>query len=252
MPSFTHDGVRLDYADVGEGPPVLLIHGYASNRLVNWANTSWMTTLTKAGYRAIAIDNRGHGASEKLYEPERYATTLMAADAIALLDHLGLQRAVLKGYSMGARIAAFAARAAPERLDALVLSGLATNLVRGVGGGPEIAEAMEAPSASAVKTLEARAFRVFADQTGADRRALAACIRASRQTLSEADMAGVALPTLIVAGDKDEIAGSADDLAAIMPNATAVTLPGRDHMTAVGDKGHKQAVLDFLADHVTA
>lgn len=246
MPHFTHDNVTLDYLDEGEGPPVLLIHGFASNRAVNWVNTSWITTLKKAGRRVLAIDNRGHGKSEKLYDPACYQTTLMAADAIALLDHLGLETAVVMGYSMGARISAFAARAAPERLSGLVLSGLASNLIHGVGGGPAIAAAMEAPSLAAVTDPGARAFRLFADQTGADRRALAACIRASRQTLTASDMAAIATPTLVVAGDKDDIAGSADELAAIMPNATPVSLPGRDHMTAVGDKGHKDAVLTFL------
>lgn len=248
MPSFEHDGVTLDYLDEGEGegPAILLIHGFASNRVVNWANTSWVTTLKRAGLRVLAIDNRGHGKSEKLYDADRYKTTLMAADAIALLDHVSVDRAVVMGYSMGARISAFAALAAPERLRGLVLSGLAANLVHGVGGGPAIAAAMEAPSASAVSDLGARAFRVFADQTGSDRAALAACIRASRQTLSAADVGRISVPTLVVAGSVDEISGSADELAALIPGSQAVTLPGRDHMTAVGDKGHKQAVLSFI------
>lgn len=247
MAQFSHDGITLDFSDEGEGDPVVLIHGFASNRAVNWVNTSWTTTLTRAGHRAIAIDNRGHGRSEKLHEPERYQTSAMAADAIALLDHLGLERAVLMGYSMGARISAFAAKAAPERISGLVLSGLASNLVHGVGGGPAIAEAMEAPSASAVEDPAARAFRVFADQTGADRKALAACIRASRQTLTQEDMAALDVETLVVAGGDDPIAGSADELAAMMARAQPVTLAGRDHMTAVGDKGHKDAVLRFLS-----
>lgn len=246
MPTFQNEGITLDYLDEGEGPIVLLIHGYASNRMVNWVNTSWVTTLTRAGRRVIAIDNRGHGRSDKLYDPPLYQTTRMAADAIALLDHVGTERAVVMGYSMGARISAFAAREAPERLSALVLSGLASNLVHGVGGGPQVAAAMEAPSAASITDPGARAFRVFADQTGSDRRALAACIRASRQTLTAADMAGIEVPTLVVAGADDTIAGSADELAALMPNAKAITLPGRDHMTAVGDKGHKTAVLAFL------
>lgn len=251
MPAFQNDGVTLDYLDEGEGPPVLLVHGFASNRAVNWVNTGWVQLLTRSGRRVLAIDNRGHGRSEKLYEPERYQTTLMAADALALLDHLGLERAAVMGYSMGARISAFAALAAPERVAALVLSGLASNLVHGVGGGEAIARALEASSAAEVRDPPARAFRVFAEQTGSDRRALAACIRASRQTLSSVDVARIAAPALVVAGSDDEIAGSADELASLMPNAEAVTLPRRDHMTAVGDKGHKDAVLAFFARYST-
>ena len=243
---FVSNGVTLGYADEGEGAPVLLIHGFASNRNVNWGNTGWVTTLTRSGRRVVRIDNRGHGASQKLYDPEHYTTDLMAADAIRLLDHLGLEKAAVMGYSMGARIAAFAALAAPERVSALVLSGLAANLVAGVGGGAAIARALEAPSAASVTDETARGFRVFAEQTGSDLRALAACIRASRGTLTPEEVGRIAVPTLVVAGDRDDVAGSAETLAAMIPSARAVSLAGRDHMSAVGDRTHKAEVLAFL------
>ena len=247
MPTFDSDGVTIDYLDEGKGPLVVLVHGFASNRVVNWVNTGWVRTLTGAGYRVVALDNRGHGRSQKLYDSVAYLTDRMAEDVVRLIDTLDAGKAALMGYSMGARISAFAARAAPDRLRALVLSGLASNLVDGVGGSEAIAAALEAPSLAAVQDHNARAFRVFADQTGSDRAALAACIRASRQTLSEAEVGEIAVPTLVVAGDRDDIAGSAERLAALIPGARAVTLPGKDHMTAVGDRGHKAAVTDFLA-----
>ncbi|WMS42510.1 alpha/beta hydrolase [Acuticoccus sp. MNP-M23] len=249
MPQFDSNGVTIDYSDDGEGPLMVLVHGYASNRTINWHNTSWVKTLTGAGYRVVALDNRGHGKSEKLYDSAAYQTGEMAADVVRLLDHLGADTAVVMGYSMGSRIAAFTALAAPERVSALILSGLASNLVDGVDGGAEIAAAMEAGSVADVTDPGARAFRVFAEQTKSDRKALAACIRASRQTLSEAQVHEITAPTLVVAGDKDDIAGSAEGLAALMQNAEPVSLPGRDHMTAVGDKGHKEAVLAFLKRH---
>lgn len=251
MPTFSSNGVTIDYLDEGEGPLILLIHGFASSKAVNWVDTGWVSTLTKSGRRVLAVDNRGHGKSEKLYDPSQYSTTLMAEDAMRLLDHVKADKAVVMGYSMGARISAFAALAAPERLNGLILSGLAKALVDGVGGGEAVAEALEAPSASSVKDVNARAFRVFAEQTGSDRRALAACIRASRQTLSEEDVGQIAVPTLIVAGENDTISGSAPALSALIPGSRAVTLAGRDHMTAVGDKAHKSAVLAFL-DEVAA
>lgn len=229
---------------------MVLIHGFASNRTVNWINTGWVDVLAKEGYRVLAIDNRGHGRSGHSTDPAHYQTTSMAADALGLLDHLGLKTAAFMGYSMGARIAAFAALAAPNRADALVLSGLADNLVHGVGGSEAIAAAMEAPTASSVDDPVARAFRVFADQTGSHLPSLAACIRAARQTLTEADVASVQTPTLVVAGDKDDIAGSAEALATMMPNATPLVLENRDHMTAVGDKTHKEAVAAFLKRHL--
>lgn len=248
MARFTSDGVGIDYLDEGEGKPVLLVHGFASNRAVNWVNTGWVRALVASGRRVVAIDNRGHGQSEKLYDPARYMTSLMAADAVRLLDHLDIEKAAFLGYSMGARIVAFAALAAPERVSALVLSGLAANLVHGVGGGEAIARALLAPTVADVVDVNARAFRVFAEQTGSDRRALAACITAARQTLSAEDVGRIAPPTLVVAGDKDVISGSPEELAALIPGARAVWLPGRDHMTAVGDRGHKEAVLAFLDD----
>lgn len=250
MPTFDSDGVTIDYLDEGEGPLVVLVHGFASNRVVNWVNTSWVKTLRDAGYRVVALDNRGHGRSEKLYDSDAYHTETMAADVIRLLDHLGADKAVLVGYSMGARISAFAARMAPERLYGVVLSGLASNLVKGLEGAEAIAEALKAPSAGAVQNHGARAFRVFAEQTGGDRDALAACILGGRQTLGAAEAGAIDLPVLVVAGDMDDIAGSADGLARLIPGARAVTLPGRDHMTAVGDKGHKAAVLEFLSEVV--
>ncbi len=251
MPTFDSDGVTIDYSDDGEGPLVVLVHGYASNKTINWANTSWVKTLTGAGYRVVALDNRGHGKSEKLYDSDAYQTGNMAADVVRLLDHLGAETAVVMGYSMGARISAFTALAAPERVRALILSGLASNLVDGVGGSDAIAAAMEADSVADVTDRGARAFRVFAEQTKADRKALAACVRASRQTLTEEQVHEITAPTLVVAGADDDIAGSAEGLAALMRDAEPVTLPGRDHMTAVGDRGHKEAVLAFLARHPT-
>ena len=248
MPGFESAGVQIDYLDEGEGPVVVLVHGFASNRAVNWVNTGWVRDLTGAGFRVIAPDNRGHGRSAKLYAPAAYTTETMAGDVIALLDHAGVETAVLMGYSMGARIAAFAALQAPGRVRALVMSGLASALVEGIGGEDAIARALEAPSRTDAGDDHSRAFRIFAEQTGSDLSALAACIRAARQVLSPADVARITAPTLVVAGENDEIAGSADALAALIPDARAVTLAGRDHMTAVGDKGHKRAVRDFLAE----
>ncbi len=246
MANFDSAGVTIDYLDEGQGPLVVLVHGFASNRVVNWVNTGWVKMLSEGGHRVVALDNRGHGRSQKIYDSAAYHTEILAQDVVRLIDHLDAGKAVVMGYSMGARIAAFAARAAPERLRGVVLSGLASNMVDGIGGSEAIAEALEAPSVATVSDPSARSFRVFAEQTGSDLRALAACIRAARQTLSAREVGEIAVPALVVAGDKDDIAGSADALAALIPGARAVTLPGRDHMTSVGDKGHKQAVAEFL------
>lgn len=251
MRFFNSDGVSIAYIDVpaheGEGEPILLIHGFASNHAVNWVNTLWVKTLTRAGRRVIALDNRGHGQSEKLYRPESYDSYVMAEDACRLLDHLGIERADVMGYSMGARITAHMAVAAPERMRSAILGGLGIHLIEGVGLPLGIADAMEAPSLSDLTDPMQRMFRAFAEQTGSDLRALAACIRGTRQVLTEAEVASIRLPTLIAVGTRDDVAGSGPALAQLMPNATALDIPGRDHNLAVGDKVHKQGVLDFLA-----
>jgi pimeloyl-ACP methyl ester carboxylesterase len=246
--TFTAGDAEIAYLDAGSGEPIVLVHGFASTKEVNWVAPGWVTTLTRAGRRVVALDNRGHGASTKFYDPDRYHSSLMAEDVRALLDHLGLARADVMGYSMGARIAAFLALAHPVRVRAVILGGLGIRLVDGVGLPESIAEALEAPTLADVTDAQGRTFRAFAEQTKSDRRALAACIRGSRQTLSRDDVGRIAAPVLIGVGTKDTVAGSAHDLAALMPHARALDIPGRDHMLAVGDKVFKAGVVDFLQE----
>lgn len=248
MPFFHHGFVRIAYLDEGEGKPIVLVHGFASTKEVNWVEPGWVATLRDAGHRVIALDNRGHGQSSKLYDPAAYHSRLMADDVRALIEHLGLGQADVMGYSMGARITAFLALDHPHLVRCIVLGGLGLHLVEGVGLPEHLAEALEAPSVDAVTDPQGRLFRIFADKNNADRRALAACIRGSRQTLGRAEVARIDKPALIAVGGKDTIAGSAEALAALMPRARALVIPDRDHMLAVGDKVFKAAVLEFLKE----
>lgn len=248
MPTFTRDAIDFAYLDEGEGEPILLIHGFGSTKEINWVGPGWVSTLTRAGRRVIALDNRGHGASSKLYQPELYDPWLMARDVIALMDHLGLTRADVMGYSMGGRIGACVALTAPERVRSLILGGIGIHLVEGAGLPITIADALRAPHLDDVTDPMGRTFRAFADQTKSDREALAACIIGSRRTLSREEVGRIAAPTLIAVGTRDPIAGTARPLAALIPGARVLDIPDRDHMVAVGDKVFKEGALAFLAE----
>ncbi len=203
---FSSNGVHIAFIDVApqntdRGEPILLIHGFGSNHKVNWVNPRWVDTLTRDGRRVIALDNRGHGDSDKLYAPADYRTDRMAQDSANLLAHLSVARADVMGYSMGARIGAFLTLGRPDLVRSLVIGGLGDRLVDGAGLPMGIAEAMEAPSLDGLTDPMQRMFRAFADQTKSDRRALAACIRGSRQSLTEGG----------VAQDRDAGAGGGRD-----------------------------------------
>jgi pimeloyl-ACP methyl ester carboxylesterase len=246
MQSFDSDGVQIAYMDEGKGEPILLIHGFASNVTTNWIDAQWVRTLVKAGRRVIAYDNRGHGQSEKLYDPACYGAPEMAEDARRLLDHLGIARADVLGYSMGARIAAFLVFTHPERVRSVIFGGLGINMVRGIIGSGPLAKALEAPRIEDVTNDTARSFRAFAEQTKSDLKALAACMRGPREKVAAERLAAIKVPVLVAVGSGDVIGGSGAALAALIPGAQFLDIAGRDHMQAVGDARFKQGVLDFL------
>ena len=254
MQFFQSGSVRLAFIDSppesGELGAVVLVHGFASNHAVNWVNTQWVKVLNRAGYRVIALDNRGHGQSEKLYDPDAYHAQIMAQDVVHLLDYLGLPKADIMGYSMGARITAHVALYHPNRVRSALLGGLGIHLVEGVGLPLGIADAMEAPSADGLTDPMQRMFRVFAEQTGSDLKALAACIRGSRQVLSAQEAWQIRVPVLISVGTNDPVAGDPHPLGALIPGAQVFDIEGRDHNLAVGDRSHKEAVLAFLSQRI--
>jgi pimeloyl-ACP methyl ester carboxylesterase len=248
MPSFHNGSVEIAYLDEGEGDPIILVHGFASSKNVNWVYPTWVSDLKKDGRRVIALDNRGHGDSAKLYDAAQYEIAIMADDVIALMDHLAIARADVMGYSLGSRMTAVLAQKAPQRLRSAILGGIGIGLIEGGGPGENVAEALEAPDLEDVTDPVGRTFRAFADQTRSDRRALAACLRGSRRLMTREEAAGITgVPVLIAVGTADEIAGSAAALGEIIPDSQVLDIPNRDHMRAVGDKVYKSGVTDFLS-----
>jgi pimeloyl-ACP methyl ester carboxylesterase len=246
MPSFHNGAVEIAYLDEGEGNPIVLVHGFASSKNVNWVYPTWVSELRKDGRRVIALDNRGHGDSAKLYDPAQYAIAEMAGDVVALMDHLDVACADIMGYSMGGRIAAHLALTAPQRMRSAIFGGIGMAMIEGGGPGENVALALEAPSLDDVTDPVGRTFRAFADQTRSDRLALAACMRGSRGLMSKEDAGRIGVPVLIAVGSTDEVAGSAAALGALIPGAEVLDIPNRDHMRAVGDKVYKAGVIDFL------
>jgi pimeloyl-ACP methyl ester carboxylesterase len=247
MPSFHNGAVEIAYLDEGEGDPILLVHGFASTKNVNWVYPAWVSELTKNGRRVIALDNRGHGDSGKLYDPQEYRIPIMAGDITALMDHLNIERADIMGYSLGGRMTASLARYQPQRVRSAIFGGIGMGLIEGGGPGENVANALEASSIEDVTDPVGRTFRAFADQTKSDRRALAACLRGSRGLMTSEEVVGITVPVLIAVGTVDEIAGSAERLGKIIPGSQVLDIPNRDHMRAVGDKVYKAGVLDFLS-----
>ena len=247
MPSFNHGDVEIAYLDEGEGEPILLVHGFASSKNVNWVYPTWVSELRKGGRRVIALDNRGHGDSEKLYDPSQYSIPMMAGDVVALMDHLEIPRADVMGYSLGARMTAWLGARQPARLRSAILGGIGIGLIDGGGPGENVAVALEAPTLDDVADPVGRTFRAFADQTRSDRKALAACLRGSRELMTREEAKSISVPVLIAVGTADEVAGSAEALGRIVPDSEVLDIPNRDHMRAVGDKVYKEGVNDFLS-----
>jgi pimeloyl-ACP methyl ester carboxylesterase len=245
------DGIRIAYERLGAGPPVVLVHGFGSSKEQNWKSTGWYGSLTEAGYSVLAIDNRGHGESDKPHDPLFYSHDRMAEDVTAVMDAAGISSAPYVGYSMGGLIGLRFVALFPERVSRLVLGGVGETYLKGPRvSDPErrdlIADALLTEDKDSISDPRARLFRDFSEQQGKDRLALAACMRAMSPPLPVAVLQSFQLPVLVVDGDQDFIAGPSGPLAAIFPHGSAAIVPGRDHMSAVGARPTRQAALDFL------
>ncbi|HEV2532248.1 alpha/beta hydrolase [Phenylobacterium sp.] len=252
MASFTHDGVLLAYDDIspagGAERTIVLLHGFTSNRNEGWRRTGWYGAFERRRVRVIALDQRGHGESAKLYDPQAYTRDKLAADALALMDHLEVGRADLFGYSMGTRTALKTAMTAPDRFSNLILGGVGGKLLEpspSVTGNP-MSEALLAADPETISQPMLKSFRQFADEQGEDRKALAAFVQARNPPLDQDAMRGLPMPVLVVAGQRDEGAGDPEDLARIFPRGHGVTVVGCDHFSAIPHALTKAAVFDFL------
>ena len=236
----------IAYLDEGEGDVILLIHGFASNANTNWTGVGWVQLLVDCGYRVIALDNRGHGASQKFYEKEAYMLENMADDAAMLLKYLKINKVHMMGYSMGARISSMFASRYSDIIKKLIIAGNGYNMIEGGFDSLEIYDGLMAETDDNVTTKIGVEFRAFAKATGSDLKALASCIMGGRSYIPQSLFENLKPETLVIAGTEDTVAIDSEKLAKIIPNGHFVPIPKRNHMNAVGDKVYKQAVIDFL------
>jgi pimeloyl-ACP methyl ester carboxylesterase len=251
MTTFDSGGVEINYIDEGEGAPIVLVHGFASFLEQNWRGSGIIDALKAAGRRVIALDCRGHGKSEKPHDPSAYEGTKMPDDVPALMDHLGIAKADIMGYSMGSFISASLIVRMPDRFHTAILGGVGDAILS--GGLPDegrsaLLQAMDAGSVNDVAEPAAKLFRIFAEANGNDLKALAAMQRAETDRwFDPAALAHIRLPVAVIVGTEDVLMLPADRLVSAIPGARLVLVPG-DHLTAPLKPEYRQAVLEFLAE----
>ena len=251
MPLLDVNGVAINYIDEGTGPVVVLVHGFAASLRSNWQAPGIIDAIVRSGRRVVALDCRGHGRSGKPLDPRAYEGTKISDDVIALMDHLGVDKADLVGYSMGGMLSASLLVRHPERFRTVTLAGVGDRMVLGMrtrDWSEAMAHAMDARSAREATTDTARDFRMMAEALGNDLKALAAMQRAQRGGYDPARLRDVKLPVMVLLGESDLLVGPADELAAAIPGAKLVKVPG-NHLTAVVAPELKRAIVHFLDEN---
>lgn len=249
---FQSENLRISYLDNGltsEQPPVVMLHGFTASASSNWLESGWIAALTKLGRRVIAIDARGHGESEKPYDSAYYPSNVMMQDSITLLDQLNIATADFVGYSMGARMSAFAAIYHPSRVRKLLLGGMGINLKNGIGRPQPIADALMATDSKNIKLRHARRFRILAEKGGNDLTALAYCILSSRQEITAQCLQSISSQTLILVGDNDDTGGNPYGLAPFIADSQAIEIRDCNHFNALTHERFRQTAIHFIQSH---
>ncbi|MFW9943240.1 MAG: alpha/beta fold hydrolase [Candidatus Thorarchaeota archaeon] len=261
MPFFTNDGVNIYYEIEGEGPPVLLIHGFASSMDFNWKKNGWVEAL-KDSYQVILIDCRGHGKSDKPYDEEFYGKK-MDNDIVMLLEHLSIEKANLFGYSMGAIMTYRLLLSKPEIFISAILGGFVLNFrddnERNFREGlKRRIKAFKEENIDQVEDPMARRFREYAEIRGNDLLALAAMegglLKQQTETTASPDqikdyLKKLEVPVLTVVGSNETIPGDKTLVAQIVPDACHFQIQGKDHLTVVPDPKFHMIAKAFL-NHV--
>lgn len=238
------DGVELAWHETGEGRPVVLLHGLFSDAETNWIKFGHAAEIAGRGLRVIMPDLRGHGTSARPHDPAAYPPDVLAADGMALIEHLGLGEYDLGGYSLGGRTAVrmVLAGARPRRL---VVAGMGLQGLLSTGPRARHFEKILAGLGTHERGSPEWMAEAFLKTTGGDPQALLPLLDSFVDTKEE-ELRGISIPTLVVSGAEDRDNGSAEDLAALLPNGRYAEVPG-NHMSAVTKPELGRAIADFLA-----
>jgi pimeloyl-ACP methyl ester carboxylesterase len=249
---FPSNQFRIAFDDLGQGEPILLLHGFGADRRLNWRATGWYDLLVKAGYRVIAADARGHGQSDKPTDPAHYKPAGIAGDTIRLMNHLKLRKAHLFGYSMGGRNAAWLLCRHPGRFLSGIIGGAGLNVLKVTdpaaweSRGFKLTADNRKTKSLAIPSMENLYRRISG--RGGRLGALSACLLGSFPSIESEAFERVRAPTLVICGEKDTTSGSPIPLAEAIPGAKAVVIPGKSHVAAVNDPFFKGAVMGFLGN----
>lgn len=259
---FDSDGVKIQYVVRGKGEPVVLVHGFAANHLLNWQVPGIIDALSER-YKVIALDNRGHGGSGKPHDPSKYGSA-MVDDVVRLLDHLDIEKAHIVGYSMGAFITNKLVATHPERVISATLGGggwmrsedgrlavlnaLAASLENGDGITPLlVALTPEGRLQPNQEQLELTNRMVLAMN---DPKALAAVARGMPGlSVKQEQLKANEVPVLALIGDIDPLKAGVEELSEVMLNLEVVVIEKADHMTAFNSPVFIESLQEFLAEH---
>jgi pimeloyl-ACP methyl ester carboxylesterase len=242
------DGVPIATYDLGdeEAPVVLAVHGFASSAYANWIATGWVRELNRAGYRVIALDQRGHGRSGKPHDPSAYSMALLVDDVQTVLDTYLVDEAVYVGYSLGARVGWHAALGGTHTITRAVLGGIPD-------GDPltrfrvDEATAFLTGGVPVVDRLTQAYLTMAEGIPGNDLAALVALVEGMRGGEQPDPANPPKQPVLFAAGSEDPILGASERLAAAAPHGEFFLIPGRNHFNAPTARAFRTSALEFLA-----
>ncbi|WP_420368870.1 alpha/beta fold hydrolase [Curtobacterium sp. L1-20] len=243
------DGLRIATYDFGdpEAPAVVAVHGFASGAVLNWHASGWTRDLVRAGYRVVALDQRGHGASAKPHDPGAYSMDLLVADVTTVIDTYLLDDVVYLGYSLGARVGWHTAERLPDRITRAVFGGIPdADPMRRVR--VDQAKAYLADGTPIEDRVTNGYLTMAGNVEGNDLEALVAMVEGMRGSIEPTPTNAPTQPILMAAGSEDGIRDSAVRLAEAAPDASFFEIPGRNHFNAPTSRAFREAAIAFLSE----